>query len=63
MELREIAYDLMEKVEFYGVTGEFQYKYGDFEKVKRELGEGVDKREADYCSIIKVCGEILESTI
>ena len=39
LNLKEIAYEMLKKIEFYGLESEIDYKYDDFKKTIKNITE------------------------
>ena len=62
LNLKEIAYEMMKKIEFYGLETEIDYKYDDFKKIIKNITENklLDK---DYYELISICSQTLSDNI
>ncbi len=62
LSLKEIAYEMIKKIEFYGLENEINYKYDDFKKIIKNITEQklLDK---DYYILISICSQILSENI
>lgn len=62
LNLKEIAYEMMKEIEFYGLETEIDYKYDDFKKTIKNITENklLDK---DYYELISICSQTLSENI
>ena len=62
LNLKEIAYEMLKKIEFYGLESEIDYKYDDFKKTIKNITENklLDK---DYYELISICSQTLSENI
>lgn len=62
LNLKEIAYEMMKKIEFYGLETEIDYRYDDFKKTIKNITENklLDK---DYYELISICSQTLSENI
>lgn len=62
LDLKEIAYEMFKKIEFYGLESEIDYKYDNFKKTMKNITEKklLDK---DYYILISICSQILSKNI
>lgn len=62
LNLKEITYEMLKKIEFYGLESEIDYKYDDFKKTVKNITEKklLDK---DYYVLISICSQILSENI
>lgn len=62
LNLKKIAYEMLKKIEFYGLESEIDYKYDDFKKTIKNITEKklLDK---DYYILISICSQILSEKI
>ncbi|MGL4947298.1 MAG: hypothetical protein ACRCZR_01515 [Cetobacterium sp.] len=62
LNLKEIAYEMLKNVEFYGLESEIDYRYDNFKKTIKNIIEQklLDK---DYYALISICSQILSENI
>lgn len=62
LNLKEITYEMLKKIEFYGLESEIDYKYDDFKKTIKNITEKklLDK---DYYKLISICSQTLSENI
>lgn len=62
LNLKEIAYEMLKKIEFYGLESEIDYKYDDFKKTIKNITEN-KLLAKDYYALISICSQILSENI
>ena len=62
LNLKKIAYELLKKIEFYGLESEIDYKYEDFKKTIKNITEK-EILDKDYYILISICSQILSEKI
>ena len=62
LNLKEIAYEMLKKIEFYGLESEIDYKYDDFKKTIKNITEK-EILDKDYYILISICSQILSEKI
>lgn len=62
LNLKEIAYEMLKKIEFYGLESEIDYKYDDFKKTIKNIAEK-NLLDKDYYALISICSQTLSKNI
>ncbi|WP_047396450.1 hypothetical protein [Cetobacterium sp. ZOR0034] len=62
LNLKEIAYEMLKKIEFYGLESEIDYKYDDFKKTIKNITEN-KLLAKDYYALISICSQTLSENI
>lgn len=62
LNLNEVAYQMLKKVEFYGLKSEVGYRYEDFEKTKERILSN-KLSDKDYFEIIYIYSQILMENV
>ena len=62
LNLKEIAYEMLKKIEFYGLESEIDYKYDDFKKTIKNITEN-KLLAKDYYALISICSQTLSEYI
>lgn len=62
LNLSEVAYQILKKVEFYGLKSEVNYRCEDFEKTKERILSN-KLSDKDYYEIIYICSQILMENV
>ena len=62
LNLNEVAYQMLKKVEFYGLKSEVGYRCEDFEKTKERILSN-KLSDKDYYEIIHIYSQILMENV
>ncbi|MGL5567852.1 MAG: hypothetical protein ACRCZO_00990 [Cetobacterium sp.] len=62
LNLNEVAYQMLKKVEFYGLKSEANYRCEDFEKTKERILSN-KLSDKDYYEIIHIYSKILMENV